>query len=352
MKSRVFIALFLFLAIYFQSLLLNYRQTHHIFKSRTVIHLLQKEFQVFFSSLFWNKVDTYGHFGDWKEEIQPDGQVKYFTSIERQKDVDAMGEISVALDPSFTERVALIASELALKRDDVSKARAILFRSIVYYPDQMKLYRLYGELGHIYYFKYNNYDKALRFFEKSRQFLKRVDPKSYNFEDTFHIRLYGLSAGLSAFKLRKYDLAFQFYRMSGYESGTKEYDLKMEQIAFYYGEFKSLRKERAKTKRRKKAEKKFIDHKDHKHEEEGHEGHGHEGHDHGEEIHEKKEVSSVEIALYNKKIKDQFLSLVPKINERIYSAISYQTANYLYLAIFLMIFFYSLYRVQQSNRST
>lgn len=344
MKLRVFLFLFVMISIYFHSLILDFRQKHHVFTSRNMVHLVQQELQTFFSSWFWKKVDLYGHFGNWRKQVEKDGQVKYFSSLERQKDVEAMGEISIALDPSFTERVALIASELALKQNDIAKAKKILFHSIVYYPKQVKLYRLYGELGHIYYLKRKDYKTAISYYTKSIDSLRTLNPKLYNSEDTFHIRLYGLEAGLSAFHLKDYDLAYKFYKFSGYESGTPDYNQRMEQTAMFYGDFQSLRKQREITKKHKKAEKDFV---------EGHKGHDHSSHDHSNHDHSEhktgehkqvKETGAKELAAFNQKMKQRFLSLVPEVNEKVFREISWKSANSMLFTLFFLIFLFSFYQ--------
>ncbi|PCJ16338.1 MAG: hypothetical protein COB02_16375 [Candidatus Cloacimonadota bacterium] len=334
MKARNALLIFFFLAVYFQSLILNFRQSHHIFKSRNIVHLAQKELKTFFSSWFWNKVDTYGHFGNWSKDTQKNGEVRYFTKITRQKDVEAIGDISIRLDPSFTQRVALIASELVFKSHDLEKARGVLFHSIVYYPEQLRLYRLYGEFGHIYHKKYNNHTKALRYFVKSKELLKRLNKKDYNFEDTFHIRLYAMNAGLSAYNLKKYDLAYEFYKLSGFESQSPEYTHRMEQLAFFQGDFKLLRKERVRGKKNKKAEKDFVEHK------------SHEGHDHSNETKLNKKPNIEEITLYNQKMKRKFLSLVPDVNESFHRPISWKTAHSILFVTIIFMLFFTLYRAK------
>jgi tetratricopeptide (TPR) repeat protein len=340
MKHRILLFLFVMISITFHSLILDFRQSHHVFTSRSMVQLVQKELQTFFSSWFWKKVDLYGHFGNWRKQVEKDGQVKYFSSIERQKDVEAMGEISISLDPSFTERVVLIASELALKKNDIEKARKILFHSIVYYPNQEKLYRLYGELGHICYVKLKDYDKAIRYFSKSVEELKKLNPKQYNSEDTFHIRLYGLEAGLSAFHTKDYDLAYQFYKLSGYESGTQEYNQRMEQTAMLFGDFQSMRKKREIVKREKKAEKDFV---------EGHVGHDHSKGDHesheGEE--EQKDATQEQMIQYNQKMKQKFLSLVPEVNEKVFREISWKSSNSMLFMLITLMFAFNFYLQRQ-----
>ncbi|MCO4784018.1 MAG: hypothetical protein KC646_16945 [Candidatus Cloacimonetes bacterium] len=337
MKTRIFLFFFVMISVYFHSLILDFRQEHNVFTSRNMIHLAQKELQTFFSSWFWKKVDLYGHFGNWRKQVEEDGQIKYFSTIERQKDVEAMGDLSISLDPSFTERVVLVASEAALKQNDIEKARKILFQSIVYYPNQVKRYRLFGELGHIYFVKFKDYERAIRYFKQSVLELKKLDPKSYNSEDTFHIRLYGLEAGLSAFHLKDHDLAYQFYKLSGYESGTEEYNQRMEQTAMLFGDFQSMRKQREISKKHKQKEKNFI---------EGHEGHdhaSHEGHDH-DHVKEKQEATPEQIASYNLKMKARFLSVVPEVNEKVFQAISFKSANSMLFMIIIFMFFFSFYK--------
>lgn len=301
-----------------------------------MLHLVQKELQTFFSSWFWKKVDLYGHFGSWRKQIEKDGQIKYYSSIGRQKDVEAMGEISVSLDPSFTERVALIGSELALKQNNLEKAKKLLFHSIVYYPNQVKLYRLYGELGHIYYVKFKDYERAVRYYSKSVDHLKKLAPNLYTSEDTFHIRLYGLEAGLSAFHIKDYDLAYQFYKFSGYESGTKEYNQRMEQTAILFGDFQSIRKTKEIVKKQKKAEQDFV---------EGHVGHDHSTHDHTEPNDvEKLEEDPNKVAEYNEKMKKRFLSLVPVINQKVFQEISWKSANSILFSLFILMFLFNFYQ--------
>ena len=65
-KFRIWLLFsFLSAAICLASVLLNLRQTAGVYLAKDIFDQVREETRYFASDLLWQRVDTYGHFGEW-----------------------------------------------------------------------------------------------------------------------------------------------------------------------------------------------------------------------------------------------------------------------------------------------
>jgi len=332
------------LAIAINSVLLRYRQDTGtaVLSARTnVVSILQKELRFALSSYLWDKVDFYVHHGEWSEE-EKGGRVNYYASYMNVPEFRPLLEWSTTVDPSFTEAVAILANSLAVSHGLVKRAKGVLKRSILEYPGQQRLYRLYGEYGLINYQLDKDFPAAVRFFKKTFETLNRLPFRQWSSEDRFNIRNYGLSAAKSAFYTKDFELAYQFHKASGFESGSGDFQDKMQSMLKDKGE-ESLRERHPLFRRRLRGREHDSEHTDEK-SHEGHEGHDHEGHDHPEPkssgiaLAEKKDQSSSPaLSASQQKVRatDRFLYLIPQVKTEYFFPIS-QTFTVALAVLFIL----------------
>jgi tetratricopeptide (TPR) repeat protein len=342
------VAFFWGMAVTHNALLMNERQNYPTLVQTNIMDVFKKEFRFFLSSVFWEKVDTYGHFGDWEKE-EKDGKVEYYSVFKYQKEFVPLLKASVALDESFSQRVALLANTMAVSLGKVEEAQFLLRRAIGNHPKQERIFRLYGEMGLIAHQIEKNHPKALRWFEKCFSNLNRVKEGGWTRQDEFNLNLYGLSASLSAYLQKDYNLAYQYYKMGHFNNGSGEYQIKMEQILKERGE-EELRKS---VRLRRKDPNYYNEDDEHDHDHEH--GEHHDEHEH-HDAHNENAVSGIDgkpyiskkdvlIAQAEKK-KEIFLYMIPQVNEHLYFPINKNFACvlgiglvFLLLAVFNLKFF-------------
>ena len=67
------------IAICLATLLLNMRQDARVYLAKDIFDQLREETRYFASDLLWQRVDTYGHFGEWIKE--KDGNKELYYSV-------------------------------------------------------------------------------------------------------------------------------------------------------------------------------------------------------------------------------------------------------------------------------
>jgi hypothetical protein len=341
-STRIWLlALILSLVVAINSVLLRYRQetgTAILSARSDVVSILQKELRFALSSYLWDKVDFYVHHGEWSEE-RTGNRVNYYASYMNVPEYRPLLEWSTAVDPSFTEAVAILANSLAVSHGMVERAKGILKRSILDYPNQKRLYRLYGEYGLISYQLEKKFSVAVSFFRKSFQVLNRLPMRQWKAEDRFNIRNYGLSAAKSAFYVKDFELAYQFHKASGFESGSGEFQEKMMSMLHEKGE-DGLREKHPLFRGPVKGGKRGANDLAH----EDHSGHNHDEGQHTEleaqaKIETEKKLNSSKPVLSSAELRnrslDRFLYLIPQLKSEYFFPIS-RTFTIILVVIFLL----------------
>ena len=133
-------------------------------------------------------------------------------------------------------RVCLVANALGVNHKLFDEALTILRGAILQHQDHVRLYRLYGEMGIIYFQGLRDPIKALRHLQRSIEVLRRLNPQEYSFEDLFNIRLYAFSASMILFQAGQLENAYKYHRIAFYESGNDEYNSAMTKLLREKGE--------------------------------------------------------------------------------------------------------------------
>lgn len=207
----------------FSSMILNLRQDFRLGQHLELNQLLKQEATSFLGSYFWQKMDFYGHYGEWIEDREGD-TVHYLSMFKAQKEFVPLIESSVTLDPTEVSRVTLFANTLGTSLDQLDKARTILQQSIIKSPQEMRIWRLYGELGLLYSQVANDCQTALRYYDKAMVFSRRHRLEDYNREDLMNRRFYGYYAASCLVSSGNPDKAFPFYMWSFFEKGNEEFE--------------------------------------------------------------------------------------------------------------------------------
>ena len=360
-KFRIFILL-LCGTICLATVLLNMRQTAGVFLAQDIFDQLREETRYFASDLLWQRVDTYGHFGEWIKEKDGNKEL-YYSVFSKQDEVRALWRLSVGLNNENISRVCLVANALGVNHKLFDEALTILRGAILQHQDHMRLYRLYGEMGIIYFQGMKDPIIALRYFQRSIEVLRRLNPNQYSFEDLFNIRLYAFSASLIMFQAGQLEDAYRYHRIAFYESGNNEYNIAMNKILQEKNEqqIKVMQKQR-------------YDEIREKHQRQGHthsHGHAHSHHDHhhndshannhSHEIDNKSlqrvenETSSSqntpeknlirgkmdrsEMQNERQKMRNIFIHMIPQVNAQFYFPIKSLSTN-IFLFLSLFPFFY------------
>ena len=347
--------------------LLNMRQTAGVYLAKDIFDQLREETRYFASDLLWQRVDTYGHFGEWIKERDGNKEL-YYSVFSKQAEVRALWRLSVGLNNENISRVCLVANALGINHKLFDEALTILRGAILQHQDHIRLYRLYGEMGIIYFQGMRDPIKALRHLKKSIEVLRRLNPREYSFEDLFNIRLYAFSASMILFQADQFEDAYKYHRIAFYESGNDEYNLAMTKMLNDKGEqqVKAIQKQRYNEIRK-------------KHQSQGHtHSHGH-NHSHSHDHHhndfdtsnhthqiEDKNVQAVETEhLFSqnnseKKIirgsmdrsemqnerqemRNIFIHMIPQVNPQFYFPIKSSSIN-LFLLLSLLPLFYLILR--------
>tara|TARA_Y100000589_G_C27188613_1_gene643775 strand:+ start:1655 stop:2776 length:1122 start_codon:yes stop_codon:yes gene_type:complete len=260
-------------AICLASVLLNLRQTAGVYLAKDIFDQVREETRYFASDLLWQRVDTYGHFGEWIKEKDGNKEL-YYSVFSKQSEVRALWRLSVGLNNKNISRVCLVANALGVNHQLFDEALTILRGAILKHQDHKRLYRFYGEMGIIYFQGMRDPIKALRHFKRSIEVLRRLNPQDYLFEDLFNIRLYAFSASVILFNANQIEEAYKYHRMGFYEPGNDQYNAAMNKMLYEKGEqqLKVIQKQRYEKIRK-------------KHQQQGHtHSHGH-GHGHGHDHH-------------------------------------------------------------------
>lgn len=211
------------LAIAFSALMLEFRQDMKQGGKPDILALLKLEASSFLGSVLWQKMDFYGHYGHWIEERDGD-QIHYVSMFKAQREFVPLVKSSVALDPSSVSRVTLLANTLGASLERFEEARVVLQQSAIRYPQEMRLWRIYGEMGLLYSQVQNDCETALRYFDRA-MFLSRRHPLAeYNREDLMNRRFYGYYAANCWIQAKNPDKAFPYAMWSFFEKGNAEYE--------------------------------------------------------------------------------------------------------------------------------
>jgi tetratricopeptide (TPR) repeat protein len=326
-----FFALSLSLAIAGQCVLLRERQDSGIATlQEDVISSLRSEFKFGLSSYLWKKLDFYMHNSEWEEKESGD-QIAYYSSLVNTKEFRPLIEWSIAIDPSFTEAIAILSNTIAVSFGEVDEARDILRSAIIHHPSQKRIYRLYGDYGLIEYQLEKNYSRAIRFFHRCFETLSRLNPREWTTDDRFNLRNFGLSAAISAFKIGDVQIAYEFHRLSGFEQGPEEFQKEMDHILALRGELKL--KEHHPLRR-------FP----------GKSSHDHDDHEAGELSREKEGALESEVLkkiVQNRSNLDSRLHLIPQLNPRFFYPVSWELTAILFGAFILQMGGVSLWRMNR-----
>ena len=366
-KSKFRIWLFLSLlsaAICLASTLLNLRQAAGVYLAKDIFDQIREETRYFASDLLWQRVDTYGHFGEWIKEKDGDKEF-YYSVFSKQAEIRALWRLSVSLNNENISRVCLVANALGVNHQRFDEALTILRGAILQHPDHKRLYRLYGEMGIIYFQGIRDPIKALRHLKHSIEVLRKLNPQEYSFEDLFNIRLYAFSASIILFNAKQPEEAYKYHRMAFYEPGNDEYNAAMNKMLDEKNEqqVKIIQKQRY-EKIRKKYQKQGHSH-GHSH------GHGHDHHhsssnmDHTHVEDTQSMVSAVNPKSESKVKKDKevirgsmdrhdmenerqdmrniFVHMIPQVNTQFYLPIGVTSMN-IFLLLSLIPLFYLILR--------
>lgn len=219
------------------AILINLRQDIGVFLAKDLFDQLREETRYFASDFLWQKVDAYGHYGDWIKE-KDDSRESSYSVFSQQNEVRSLWNLSVGINNENISRVCLVANSLGINSGLTKEAIDLLRGTILEHPDHIRKYRLYGELGVIYLQGQQEPIKALRYFEKSIEVLRKLDPKEYSFEDLFNIRLYSFSASIILFQAGLLERAYKYHRNAFFESGDDAYNAAMHKIMLEKGEQK------------------------------------------------------------------------------------------------------------------
>lgn len=245
-KFRIWL-LFSFLtgAICLASVLLNLRQTAGVYLAKDIFDQVREETRYFASDLLWQRVDTYGHFGEWIKKTDGNKE-SYYSIFSKQAEVRALWRLSVGLNTKNISRVCLVANALGINHQLFDEALTILRGAILEHQDHRRLYRFYGEMGIIYSQGMRDPIKALRHFKRSIEVLRRLNPQDYIFEDLFNIRLYAFSASKILFDANQMEEAYKYHRIAFYEPGDDQYNAAMNKMLYEKGEqqLKNIQKQR------------------------------------------------------------------------------------------------------------
>lgn len=235
----------LILAVICASLMLNLRQSIGVFLAKGLFDQLREETRYFSSDLLWQRVDSYGHFGEWIKEENNGAESSYSVFV-KQQEVRSLWRLSIGLNNENISRVCLVANSLGINLQLFEEAKDLLRSSILILPDHPRKYRLFGELGIIYLQGEKNAVTALRYLTKSIEVLKILNPQDYTFEDLFNIRLYAFSASLIYFQSGNLTEAYRYHKIAFFESGNDDYNKAMNEIMVIRGEenIKDLQKSR------------------------------------------------------------------------------------------------------------
>jgi len=365
-KQLVVLSLILGLAVSFSAVILNLRQDHGVYNAKDVLDLLRENTRHFASDVVWSKVDTYGHFGDWIQEKEDRKEI-YYSIFSHQQEVRSLWRLSISLNSESTERVALVANGLGVSHGLLEEAVALLRGSIQQYPDQIRLYRLFGEMGILYFQVLKDGPRALRWFEKSLELLDRVPREQYNFDDVFNIKIYAFSASLIHFRQGNHMQAYEYHKMAFFESGPPEYDLVMDRFV----EMASDQQNKAEAREYVKNAKKLKDEEDHHHHDHHHHHHddhhdddhhdddddhheehtkdhddyhddddehakGHEDHHDEETESHRGQLTREQMSANNKELFRIYNQMIPRVNTKVYPAIT--NANTMVFALFAFLF--------------
>ncbi len=235
-KFRIWLLFsFLSAAICLASVLLNLRQTAGVYLAKDIFDQVREETRYFASDLLWQRVDTYGHFGEWIKETDGNKE-SYYSVFSKQAEVRALWRLSVGLNTKNISRVCLVANALGINHQLFDEALTMLRGAILQHQDHERLYRFYGEMGIIYFQGMRDPIKALRHFKRSIEVLRRLNPQDYLFEDLFNIRLYAFSASMILFNANQIEEAYKYHRMAFYEPGNDQYNAAMNNMLYEKGE--------------------------------------------------------------------------------------------------------------------
>ena len=353
-KNKFRIWLFILLlsgAICLANVLLNLRQTAGVYLAKDIFDQLREETRYFASDLLWQRVDTYGHFGDWTKEKDGNKEL-YYSIFSKQAEVRALWRLSVGLNNENISRVCLVANALGVNHGLFDEALSLLRGTILQHQDHKRLYRLYGEIGIIYYQGMRDPIRALRYFQRSVEVLRRLNPQEYVFEDLFNIRLYAFSASMILFQSNQLEKAYKYHRIAFYEPGNDKYNLAMNKLLNEKGEqqVKVIQKRR-------------YDEIREKHQRQGHthsHGHGH-SHDHHSDKHthtiDEKHLQKVdnsqkkimrgsmdrsEMLKERQKMRNLFIHMIPQVNSQFYFPIKSSSINlFLFLSLLPLLYLLS-----------
>jgi hypothetical protein len=212
------------LVIACSSILVNQRMDRPGLVKQSIAEYFQSELRFFASSVLWKKLDTYGHYGKWKEKKSGD-QILYYSSFRQQDEFMPLLKTTVKMDPELISRSALYASELYAQGKE---SEAIyFFRSLrMRFPENERLYRIYGELGLIATREHRT-RQALRYYERAFEVLPLLKEESRDWEDNIYVRMYAGMASQEAYQLGFYEKAFEYFVLSDYQPGSESYMAKM-----------------------------------------------------------------------------------------------------------------------------
>lgn len=358
-RTRVLLA-FLMLALSASCGLLMYVERARLadYGKLDLLLVIRREFSGFLSAYAWQKMDFYGHFGEWVEQKGENGEVQYMSIFKYQEEYLPITRFSVELDPSFVERVAIVGNNMATSLEMPEEGISLMQRAILQNRENPRLYRLYGEVGLIHFQVLKNPQAALRWFAEVRHFLKNLPLEQWEAQDAFHIRLYGLYAALAALELEQIELAFDYWKFSRFEPGPSiltqllgplKTSLPLELWPQWPPQLSSTQKAflmREGLLDSQEPETEKPD--DHDHADHDHQGHNHEGHDHEglffvneEELRHK--LAKEELT---RRMEEVFLSLVPQLRSSLFFPIGWNLAFWVWLGAILCFSF--LYRLSQA----
>ena len=113
------------IAICLATLLLNMRQDAGVYLAKDIFDQLREETDTFASDLLWQRVDTYGHFGEWIKEKDGNKEL-YYSVFSKQDEVRALWRLSVGLNNENISRVCLVANALGVNHKLFDEALTIL----------------------------------------------------------------------------------------------------------------------------------------------------------------------------------------------------------------------------------
>ena len=352
-------------AICLATLLLNMRQDAGVYLAKDIFDQLREETRYFASDLLWQRVDTYGHFGEWIKEKDGNKEL-YYSVFSKQDEVRALWRLSVGLNNENISRVCLVANALGVNHKLFDEALIILRGAILQHQDHVRLYRLYGEMGIFYFQGMRDPIKALRHLQRSIEVLRRLNTQEYSFEDLFNIRLYAFSASMILFQAGQLENAYKYHRIAFYESGNDEYNSAMTKLLREKGEqqLKVIQKQRYDEIREKNLREGHTHSHGHAH---SHDHHHNDSHSNNH-IHKKEdpglqtvenELSSdqnksekkiirgsmdrSEMQIERQEMKNIFIHMIPQVNSQFYFPIK-SSGIKLFLLLSLLPLFYLILR--------